>query len=135
MKQGRREAAITERNKILVAEGDSQSRRAIHLLLISLGYEVRAYATGIAVLNDPQVQDAAALIVDEQLPDIGGQQLLKIMRETGWHGAAVLVSANRTPECVNQAVAQGFSEVVARPIKDLRLTDLVHRLVRNVVRV
>lgn len=134
MKQGRREAPITQRNKILVAEGDPQSRRAIHLLLISLGYEVRTYATGTALLNDPQTQGAAALIVDESLPDIGGLQLLKIMRETGWLGPAVLVSANPTSKGVSHALSQGFDEVITRPLKDLRLTDVTHRLVRNAVR-
>lgn len=130
MKQGRREAAVTGRNKLLLAESEPESRRAIHLLLLSLGYDVRAYATGAALLEDARSCEAAAMIIDRFLPDMGGAEVLMAMRQRNWSGPALLIVDSKDPSANDAAVAMGFEAAVSRPIRDLKLIDLVNRLVR-----
>lgn len=131
MKQGRQEAVVTARNKVLLAEGEPVSRRAIHLLLQSLGYDVRAYATGAALLADPLATQASAIIVDHDLPDMGGEKLLTILRAQAWGGPAILVCSEFQGEHLISAEAAGFQDVIRRPIKDLKLVDMINGLVRR----
>lgn len=130
MKQGRQEAVVTGRNKVLLAEGEPVSRRAIHLLLQSLGYDVRAYATGAALLADPLATEASAIIVDNDLPDMGGENVLAILRAQAWGGPAILVCSETAGERVASVSAAGFQDVIRRPIRDLKLIDMVNGLVR-----
>lgn len=77
---------------IALVNRDPALRRARQLMLRSERFEVRAYATGVALLGDPLALRCACMIADVEMSDLSGVQLLKAMRATGWTGAAILLA-------------------------------------------
>lgn len=79
---------------VSLVDGDPVVRHARQLMLRSEKYDVRSYATCAALLADPHSRDYPCIILDLEMEDIDGQDLLRQMRATGWRGTALLLLLN-----------------------------------------
>lgn len=117
-----------ERPRLLLAEEDAVLRRSLQLLLHARGFDVRAYASGTALLADPLAHTACCVIADYQLDEIDGIEVLARLRQIGWAGPAVLITGLRSSELRDRAKAQGFAQVLEKPFRDHALGNAVARL-------
>lgn len=117
------------RARVLLVEDDSGVRRSLQLLLRGRGFEVRAYASGLALLADPTALGAVCLIADYRMPEIDGLSILTRLRELGWQGQALLVTALPSARLVEQALAAGYSRVIEKPLVESSLIEAVERAV------
>jgi len=118
-----------DRARLLLVEDDPGVRRSLQLLLHGHGFEVRAYASGLALLADPTALGAVCLVADYRMPEIDGLLILTRLREMGWQGQALLVTAFPSARLVGQALAAGYSRVIEKPLVDAALVDAVQRAV------
>lgn len=102
--------------RILIVEDDAAVRRALQLMLVALGYDVRAYASGMGLAADAEVLRSDCLVVDLVMPDIDGLELLHQLRGQGWSGPAILISGHLTVEWEAKARSNGFAAVLEKPI-------------------
>ena len=114
-----------ERPRILLSEDDPAVRRSIQLLLVSRGYDVRAYTSASALLSDPLVHSAIGLVADYRMPDVDGITMLQRLRASGWQGAALLITGFNADKLVQRAAGEGFHAVLGKPLKD---QELLHNL-------
>lgn len=114
---------------ITLVDDDPGVRRSVQLLLQARGYDIRSYASSKAVLSDPLALGAACLVTDYLMPDVDGIGVLQAMRDNGWKGPAILVSAYHSPRLVEQAMHEGFTAVMEKPLREHSLVDTVARLV------
>ena len=112
-----------ERPRILLSEDDPAVRRSIQLLLVSRGYDVRAYTSASALLSDPLVHTAIGLIADYRMPDVDGITTLHRLRAAGWHGAALLITGFSARNLARRAADEGFIAVLEKPLKDQELLN------------
>jgi len=117
------------RARLLLVEDDPGVRRSLQLLLRGRGFEVRAYASGLALLADPTALGAVCLVADYRMPEIDGLLILRRLRELGWQGQALLITAFPSARLVDQAVAAGYSRVIEKPLVEAALVDAVQRAV------
>lgn len=125
----RNQLEAAARPRILLVEDDPAVRRSLQLMLHGKGYDVRSYASGVALLADPTVTDAACFVTDYRLPDLDGFELLRAMREGGWSGPSVLVTAFNSELLSERAEAAGFSAVVEKPLHERSLAEILNRVV------
>jgi len=118
-----------QRKRVLLVEDDAGVRRSLQLLLHGRGFEIRAYASGLALLADPTALGAVCLVADYQMPEIDGLLILKRLRDLGWQGQALMVTAYPSPSLVERALAAGYSRVLEKPLVDSALVDAVERAV------
>lgn len=76
---------------ISLVNGEPAVRHARQLMLRSEDYEVRSYATCAALLADPRSRDYPCIILDFEMEQIDGVDLLRQMRASGWDGKALLL--------------------------------------------
>lgn len=117
------------RARLLLVEDDPGVRRSLQLLLRGRGFEVRAYASGLALLADPTALGAVCLVADYRMPEIDGLLILRRLRELGWQGQALLITAFPSARLVDQAMAAGYSRVIEKPLVEAALVDAVQRAV------
>ena len=117
------------RARLLLVEDDPGVRRSLQLLLRGRGFEVRAYASGLALLADPTALGAVCLVADYRMPEIDGLLILRRLRELGWQGQALLITAFPSARLVDQALAAGYSRVIEKPLVEAALVDAVQRAV------
>jgi FixJ family two-component response regulator len=76
---------------VSLVDGDPDVRHARQLMLRSERYDVRSYPTCAALLADPRSRDFPCIILDLDMGEIDGVDLLRQMRATGWRGKALLL--------------------------------------------
>lgn len=122
------DAPVRERPRLLLVEDDAGVRRSLQLLFRARGFDVRAYATGTALLADPLTQGACCFVADYRLEEIDGIEVLSRLRASGWSGPAVLITAFPSAELSERALAQGFNQVLEKPFREHALGDAIARL-------
>jgi FixJ family two-component response regulator len=120
----------TQRERILLVEDDPAVRRSMQLLLQAQGFDVRAYANGITLLADETNDDAKCFVADYRMDDLNGIAVLTRLRERGWSGPAVLITAYATNDLSGAAIAAGFDVVLEKPLRKHALVEAVMRLTR-----
>jgi len=113
----------TPRQRILLVEDDAGVRRSLQLLLQARGLDVRAYATGDALLLDPTAREAAGLVADYRMNGLDGLDVLARLRERGWPGRALLITAFPSAELAARAKALGYDAVIEKPFRQNSLAD------------
>lgn len=119
---------VEHRARLLLVEDDAGVRRSLQLLLHGRGFEVRAYASGLALLADPTALDAVCLVADYRMPEIDGLLILTRLRELGWRGEALMITAFPTARLIDQALAAGYSRVIEKPMAEAVLVEAVERV-------
>ncbi|WP_404480536.1 response regulator [Novosphingobium sp. BL-52-GroH] len=116
------------RPRILLVEDDASVRRSTQLLLQGKGFDVRAHAAADPILLTGNFGEVACLVVDYSLGDQDGFAVLAAMREHGWQGPAILMTAFSTVELKRCARLAGFSEFLEKPMEERTLVTAVARL-------
>lgn len=96
----------------------------MQLLLRSANYEVRAYATAKALVNDLGARNCACLMTD-LMPDIDGIKLLSQLRAEGWDAPAILLTSSPSPDLDTRAADAGFHAVLRKPLIDRIVLETV----------
>jgi FixJ family two-component response regulator len=124
-------AAPPARPRILLVEDDDAVRRSLQLLLLSQGYDVRAYRTGHGLAGDPEALKSGCLIADLIMPESDALELLHDLRGAGWRGPSILISGHLTDEWAAQAKAAGYDAVLPKPIGETVLVGWIARLLAS----
>ncbi|MES2443034.1 MAG: response regulator [Pseudomonadota bacterium] len=111
------QAAPAEARCVLVVEDDDGVRRSLELMLGGRGFRVRAYGAAEPLLADPLADVVALLVSDYRLPGMDGLAMIRALRERGWRGRAVLVTASMAPGLHDRALAAGFDVVLEKPMR------------------
>lgn len=100
----------------------------MQLLLQGRGFDVRAYAAADPMLLDEELTEAVCLVVDYLLGDRDGISVLGTLRNLGWRGPAILITAYPTEELRRSASEAGFSAFLEKPFKEHMLVNTVASL-------
>jgi signal transduction histidine kinase/FixJ family two-component response regulator/HPt (histidine-containing phosphotransfer) domain-containing protein len=118
------------RLRILLADDAPVNRRVTSLLLERQGHEVVAVENGSDALDRLAKERFDAVILDEEMPVMGGLQVVREIRKaestTGRHLSAILVTGNATDAARQRSRAAGFDAHIAKPFDD---DELFHALV------
>lgn len=120
-----RPPATAERPTILLVEDEPAVRRSVQLVLQGSGYAVRSYASGAALLADPNASNAAGVVADYRLSDSNGLAVLRSLRAAEFTGWAILITAFPSRELAAQARAEGYAHILIKPLADRVLRDAV----------
>jgi CheY-like chemotaxis protein len=113
------------RPRILVVEDDADLCAGLQWLL-SRAYNVAAEHSGLGALRRCASALPDLLVVDYQLPDLNGIELLQVIRESSRVRApALMVSAYE--DRAGTALRHGFSDFLAKPIAEWELMLAVER--------
>ena len=108
--------------RILVVEDLPAQAELARLFLAGLGYEVRVAATGAEALTAVADWQPDGLLLDIELPDFNGLDLLRRMQTDGTDAVVVVVTASASMETAKQAIKAGAEDFVVKPYNKDRLS-------------
>jgi two-component system KDP operon response regulator KdpE len=115
---------------ILIIDDEVQIRRLLRLTLESAGFGVREADTGELGLDEIARRSPDLLILDMGLPDLGGLEVLRRMRE--WSRVPVLVLTVRSAETDKVAALDaGADDYLTKPFGSAELTARVRAMLRR----
>ena len=124
-------AASTRPRIVVIVEDSAEVRRSLQLLLYGRGWDVRAYGSAKAALDDPKAFEAACLVADYRMTEMDGIELLKQLRQRGWQGKALLITGYPSPELEGAARDAGYAQVMEKPLPELTLPETIRRLLNG----
>jgi DNA-binding NtrC family response regulator len=102
---------------VLLVEDEDGVRRSLHLFLTGRGYRVRAFSAVAPAIADAGSYEATLLIADYRLPDGDGLTLLAGLRQRGWQGRAILVTAYLSEQLARTAATAGYATIIEKPLR------------------
>lgn len=120
------------RNLISVVDDDESVRRTTKLLIKSFGYRAAVYESAEVFLRSRKLRDTLCLIVDVQMPGLGGLELQSQLAAKGCSIPIIFITAYRNETSRKQAIQAGAVAFLDKPFSDEQLlknirSALTHR--------
>lgn len=109
---------------IAVVDDDAAVRNSLKFSLEIEGFDVRAYGSAGELLRAKELAEYRCFIVDQDIPDMSGLELVAALRRQGVNTPAVLISGHVTPMTERHAAGAGIP-LVERPLLEDRLVELI----------
>ncbi len=108
--------------RILLVEDTPTQAEVAKALLRDLGVEIRHAETAGRALADAQAFPPDAILLDLELPDFSGFELMRKLRAEGVEAAIIVVTANASVNTAVEAMRQGAVDFIVKPYAKARLT-------------
>lgn len=114
---------------LLIVDDDPDLARALAFMADTRGFRVeRCGSAREAIALAGRGRRIACLIIDQNLPDLKGIELLALLREQGVEAPAILITSAPSAVLRRQAAAAG-APIVEKPLLDEALFTQIRRLI------
>lgn len=117
--------------KILVADDNTTNREVLGRILERVGHKTTLVSGGEAALDALEASSFDVLLLDRNMPDMSGLEVIKAMRAMYSGQAripALIVSADVTPESREECLEAGADGYLGKPVETARLLNEVQRV-------
>ncbi|AVY67551.1 response regulator transcription factor [Xanthomonas translucens] len=114
--------------RLLLVEDDPISRAFLHVTLQSLPAQVDLADSVASALASAQAQEHDLWLIDANLPDGSGAELLQRLQRQRPGTLALAHTADASGTVREQLLGAGFAEVLLKPLSPKRLLQAVRRL-------
>ncbi len=113
--------------RVMVVEDNPTQAELMRILVTALGHEARVVGTAQQALELARAWRPAAALLDVELPDYDGFELLRRMRAEGIDTTIIVLTANASMEAAKDAIRSGAADYIVKPFRRDRLSDVLDR--------
>ena len=118
-------------NFAIVEDSRSQAE-VLKALLKSEGHQVEIFAEGRACMDALKTRSFDFFVIDWTLPDVGGDEVLKYIREhCGWEVPVIFCTARTAEESAADILRLGADDFIPKPIRYMEFMARVESLLRR----
>lgn len=110
---------------ISVVDDDESVRNSLKRLLMSMGFEVRTFSSGVEFLHQGSFNGHGCVIVDVRMPEMTGLDLQKRLSNSGVSLPLIFITAYEDPGARAQAMQAGALAFLQKPFSDPSLRDAI----------
>ena len=126
------EGSNLEGMKILIAEDNMINRNLLKALLKDTKAELTMVENGLEAVEERRKRDYDIILMDIQMPVMGGiqatQTIIEMERDNGWvHVPIIAVTANAQEEERKKYLDAGMDDYLSKPVNIDNLRKLLHR--------
>ena len=114
------------RPRLLVVDDESSIRALVQRFAERENFEVITHAGGRALLAELDTLKADVALLDRHMPEVGGLDLLRTIREIDPECQVILITGDATVESAIEAVKLGALDYLRKPIDFARLGELLN---------
>jgi len=108
-----------------VIDDEAAVRDSVQVLLECGGIEVHSYASGEAFLREAAPDDDSCLIIDVNMPDIDGLELLGQLRASGINTPAIMITGAGITGSLVSAIRRFDAVLLEKPFSPMELLSSV----------
>ena len=121
----------SSRLTVLLSENPEGWHRTIRGLLEPQGVQTLTARTGREALDLISSQQIHVAVLDQQMPQMGGLQVIKLMREVRNPPPAILLTSQLTNHLLHEALGMHVFTVLSKPVDFNLLLDALARVLRR----
>ena len=114
--------SVSSPARVLVVEDTPTQAELARVLLEGLGHEVRIATAAAPALAAARSWQPDAIVLDIELPDYNGLELMKRMAAEGIDAAIIVLTANASMNLAVEAMRGGAVDFIAKPYPRARLS-------------
>jgi two-component system response regulator HydG len=114
-----------QRPSLMVVDDEAGILDVVSRFARRAGFDVITCAGGREAISQLQTRSADLVMVDLRMPDVGGLDVLRAIRETDPHCQAVLMTGYATVDTAVEAIKLGAMDYLSKPIDFGRLEHLL----------
>lgn len=112
---------------VYLVDDDDAVRKALTLLLETVGIDVRAFASPELLLARIDTLDPGCLILDIRMPVISGLKLQEKLTDLGIDWPTVIISGHGDIDACRRAFRNGAIDFLSKPVDEQDLIDAIQR--------
>jgi two-component system response regulator FixJ len=116
---------------VYVVDDDDGMRRALSLLLSTVGYETAAFARPSEFLAHLRPDDPGCLVLDIRMPEISGLKVQQQLNRMGCMLPIIFITGHGDVPMAVQAMKAGAFEFIQKPFRDQDLLDKINDALRH----
>lgn len=116
---------LTADRLVSVIDDDPSLRRAIVVLVRSLGYSAQGFASAEDFLAIHSGSQWGCIITDIQMPGMSGIELKKTLERLGVRTPVVMITARTEGQLLDRALASGAIGLLRKPFDEAALVDFL----------
>jgi len=126
--------STVSRPKLLVVDDDPQILQVIQRFGENAGFEIMSCAGGQEALDRLTHERVDVAVIDLRMPDVGGLEVLRAIREADPDCQTILMSGGATIDSAVEAVKLGAVDYLTKPFDFSRLNTLLASVKEEVAR-
>lgn len=112
---------------VLLVEDNEMVQQLIKTFLVKMGLNVNLAENGAVALNLAKQHKYDLIYMDMQMPVMSGIDAVKALRETGYHGPIIMLTANATLSDRNLCKEVGSDDFLTKPINRQQLYETTRK--------
>jgi DNA-binding NtrC family response regulator len=116
---------------VLLANEQEDWHRIVRDLLEPQGVQTISARSGREALSVIESRPVHVAVLDQQMPQLGGLQVVRLMRELHRAPPAILLSSQLTNALLHEALAMHVFTVLHKPVDFNQLLDALARVLRR----
>lgn len=117
--------------RVLLIEDDPATSKSIEMMLVSEGFNVYCTDMGEEGLDLGKLYDYDIILLDLNLPDIHGYEVLKQLRSSKVRTPVLVLTGMKEINNVVKALGTGADDYVTKPFHKQELIARIHAIVRR----
>jgi two-component system response regulator FixJ len=114
-----------------VVDDDDGMRRALSLLLNTVGYKTLVFASPSEFLAQYDADTPGCLVLDIRMPGMSGLELQQHMNRTGSMLPVIFITGHGDVPMAVQAMKEGAFEFIQKPFRDQDLLDRINHAIQH----
>ncbi len=116
---------------VLLANEQEGWHRTVRGLLEPQGVRTVSVRSGREVLDVLERDDVHVAVLDAQMPQLGGLQVVKMLNQSGKRPPAIMLAEHVTNQLMQEALSLQVFSVLSKPVDYAALLDSLARVVRR----
>ena len=112
---------------VIVVDDDAAVRNSLKFVLELEGFGVRTYASAQQLLSETELTDCDCLVVDQNMPDMNGLELIAKLRSRNVRSPAILITSHPNPAMRASATERDIA-IVEKPLFGSVLLDGIRQV-------
>jgi len=123
---------LSYRGTILLAEDNPDNQRLLSHFIGRLGVDLEIAENGQAAINKASVKEFDLILMDMQMPVVGGLEAVSFLRKKGYAKPIVALTANAMRKDKEECLQAGCDEFLTKPIDRNVLYKTIDRFLQRV---
>jgi DNA-binding NtrC family response regulator len=123
--------SVSNRLTVLLANEQEGWHQTVRGLLEPQGVQTLSARSGREALHMIESQPIHVAVLDQQMPQLGGLQVIRLMRELRQAPPAILLASQLSSHLLNEALGMHVFTVLAKPVDFNQLLDALARVLRR----